>query len=285
VRRCLLIGALFVCAVALFAQQKRGFLFEPKVGSEWRIEILVETNFVQNGIFWSFGVKGKERFVLEGRISDRIVRGGGVEYQVRVGFKEAIVEQEVVWRQSGWGEVWRKRWRYELGKDVPEDMGWFDKAVRKGGKICVWRTGEVIGETNEVLWAYLMRVPHLPRRGVRVGDEWRWEFDLSSVLARIVLKAKNKVGEDGEGLLIRQVYEGCDIGKAGRAGEIDVRLRFVKAALGGEWRLRRDAFLPTGWCEARLAFDVLRRGGMVAVEPARVELRTRYECRLKRLNR
>ena len=269
----------------LFAQQKRGFLFEPEVGSRWRIEILAQTDFVQNGIFWSFSVKGKERFVLEGRVSDRIVRGRGVEYQVKVGFKKAIVEQDVVWRQRGWGEVWRKRWRYELGRDVPDDMGWFDKTVRTGGKICVWRTGEVIGETNEVLWAYLMRVPHLPRQGVNVGDEWQWEFDLSSVLARITLKAKNKVEKDGDDLLIRQIYEGCDIGKAGRAGEIDVRLRFVKAVLSGEWRLKREGFLPTGWCKVQLAFDVLRGGGMVAVEPARVELRTRYECRLKPLNR
>ena len=81
-RRCLLVGTVFVCAVMLFAQQKRGVLFEPEVGSRWRIEILAETDFVQNGIFWSFSVKGKERFVLEGRVSDRIVRGRGVEYQV-----------------------------------------------------------------------------------------------------------------------------------------------------------------------------------------------------------
>ena len=283
-RRCLLVGTVFVCAVMLSAQQKGGFLFEPEVGSGWRIEVLAETDFVQNGIFWSFSVKGKERFVLEGCVSDRIVRGGRVEYQVRVVFKEAIVEQDAVWRQSGWGEVWRKRWRYELGREVAEDMEWFDETVREGGKICVWRTGEVIGETNEVLWAYLMRVPHLPRRGVCVGDEWRWRFDLSSVLARIALKVKNRVEKDGEGLLIRQIYEGCDIGKTGKAGEIDVRLRLVKGSLRGEWRLGRDAFLPTGWCKAQLAFDVLRRGGMVAVEPARVELRTHYECRLTRLN-
>ncbi|RKY14693.1 MAG: hypothetical protein DRP82_03475 [Planctomycetota bacterium] len=284
-RRCLLVGGVFVCAMMLFAQQKERFLFEPKVGSNWRVTISAETDFVQNGIFWSYRVRGRERFVVEGRVSDRIVRGGRVEYQVRIIFKEAVVEQEVVWRQSGWGEVWHKRWRYELGGDVPEDMEWFDEAVRKGGKICVWRTGEPIGETNQILWAYLMRVPYLPRQGVCEGDKWRWKFDLSSVLARIVLKAKNHVSKDKNGLLIRQIYDGCEIGKTGKAGKIDVRLRFVKGALSGEWRLRREAFLPTGWFRAQLAIDALRCGGTVAVEPARVELRTRYECRLKRLNR
>lgn len=274
----------FGFSVLLLPAQERRLLIEVPVGTRWRIRVSVVTTLTQNELFRSFKVTSDERFVVEAYVSDRIIRGKRVEYQARIVFKDVEVKQDVVWRQAG-KEVWRKRWHYRKGEKVPKDMRWFDEELEGEGKICIWRNGEFIGETHRILWPYLRRVPCLPKDGAAPGDKWLWRFDLSSVLARFVLKSEVNVKKAEKGLLLEQTYKGLEIGKAGKAGSIAVKIRLVKAGLKGRWRVSRDMFLPSGGFEAEIVVDGSRQGGFVPVEPVRTELRTRLKVDVERINR
>ena len=281
-RRCAVFLSLFAAA-ALTAQQNDKLLCEPPVGSKWLLTLTVETLYNQSELFFSYRVKSLERFVVETHVRERIVRGRRVEYQAAITFRDAEVRQEATWHQAN-RQIWHKVWHYRKGKEVPAEMRWLEEALGEG-KICMWRNGEVVGETHSVLWPYLRQILVLPEDGAAAGDSWEHRLDLSSLLVRLVLEARISAESKEDGLLFRQVLKRCELGKPGRSGGMVVSVRLIKGDLRGCWRLRRGQFLPSGGFEVGVVLEGVRRGGFLPAEPVRAELKSRFNLKVERISR